>query len=102
MSILLVPQGLDRVEPRRLPRRPEAEADAEPDRDDEADHRGPERDEGREHELDQFGRPPTEQDAEDSAEPRERRRLDQELEDDVAAPRPDRLAHTDLLGPLGD
>src|SRR2546429_4339974 len=105
LGSLLVSQGLDRVEPRGAHRRVKPEDHADPDRDADRDDHGAARDEERQirrlwYAMHDLGDGPSQEDPEHSAEAGERDRLDEELRQDVAAPRANGLADTDLTGPL--
>ena len=100
---LLVAQGHDRVEPRGPARGPDAEEEPDQRAEPERHHHGGGRDQGiplhdpREHDRGADAQ----QDADRAAQDAQGQRLDQELEQDVAAGGAQRLADADLAGALG-
>src|SRR5213596_1089628 len=101
---LFVSQRLDRIEPRRFTRRIEPEQDARQRCDDQRHHDRGERHvrwDGRRYGQTD-GREAAADHSHDAADERERGRLDEELPQDLAPRRSQRLAHPDFAGALGD
>src|SRR5688572_21389275 len=104
LSSSLVAQTLDGVEARSLARGQDAEGEADEDRDEEPrDDRpcGDGRGQRRQQEGDDLADADRDDDADDAAHRGERHRLVEELADDVAAARAERLAHANLLRQIG-
>src|SRR5215831_9373941 len=103
LARLFVSEGLNRVETRCLPGRPEPESDAESDRYYKPDKWSPERDKRRQkHDSDNLGCNPAQQDSEHTPKAGERRCFNEELKNNVAPSRADGLSHTDLARTLSD
>src|SRR5712691_5438241 len=100
----LVAQRFDGIKTRGLDRGPHSENESDGDADGEAGHGRPYRDNGIpiERPADDENEAIHDDQRDDAAHTRQRHGLEQELPDDVAAPRSDGLANSDFAGALGD